>query len=153
MEVIKRIEELFGSLAGEHNYTLVDVTYRREGGKMIVRIIADKPGGITIDECAELNDRLGELLERDDIITEPYILEVSSPGLDRKLQSDRDFTWALGRNVRVRTCVPVDGTDVFSGVLVGLGEGTVVLKNKGISTEIPREKISKAKLDIDWSKR
>jgi len=105
-------------------------------------------------ECAELNNELSELLDKDSTTEAAYLLEVSSPGLDRKLKKDEDFKWAIGRKIKVTTYVPFEGKNVFSGKLLGLGEGCVVVEDKGASTQIPRDKIANAKLehDIDWRK-
>ncbi|MBL7157150.1 MAG: ribosome maturation factor RimP [Candidatus Omnitrophica bacterium] len=146
-EVIERVNQVIEPIANERKYYVVDVTYRREGGKLLLRIILDKEGGIAIDECSRLNNELGELLDKENLIEEPYTLEVSSPGLDRGLKTDRDFAWAAGKKVKISTYAPLDGKNVFRGTLLGLGDGTIVVEENGISTEIPRDKISKARLN------
>lgn len=147
MEVIERIRELLEPIANERKFYIVDITYRREGGKLALRILADKEGGITMDDCTGLSNELSELLDRKNIIEEQYVLEVSSPGLDRKLNKDEDFAWAVGRRIKVTTYAPLDGKNVFVGVLAGLRDGTIVVSEKeGISTEIPRDKIASARL-------
>ena len=154
MEIIKKVREILDPIAEERKYLVVDVTYKREGGKLALRILVDKEGGIAMDECVRLNNDLSEILDKEDTIAGEYVLEVSSPGLDRKLKKNEDFIWAIGKNVKVTTYAPIDGKNVFTGKLLGLGEGTVVLDESGVSTEIPREKIANAKLEaqIDWSK-
>ena len=147
MEVIERIKELLEPIANKRKFYIVDIAYRREGGRLALRILADKEGGITVDDCTGLSNELSELLDRENIIEEQYVLEVSSPGLDRKLNKDEDFAWAVGKRIKVTTYAPLDGKNVFVGVLAGLGEGTVVVSEKeGISTEIPRDKIASARL-------
>ena len=147
MEVIERIRELLEPIANERKFYIVDITYRREGGKLALRILADKEGGITMDDCTGLSNELSELLDRENIIEEQYVLEVSSPGLDRKLNKDEDFAWAAGKRIKVTTYAPLDGKNVFVGVLAGLTDGTIVVSEKeGISTEIPRDKIASARL-------
>ena len=146
MQVAQRVEELLGPIAAERKYCVVDVTYRREGGRFVLRVIMDKKGGITMDECAALSNELGGLVDRENIISDEYLLEVSSPGLDRKLKKGEDFVWAVGKKVRITTYAPFDGKNVFSGTLVGLGEGTVVVEEEGKSTQIPRDKIANARL-------
>ncbi len=147
MEAIERIRELLEPIANERKFYIVDITYRREGGKLALRILADKEGGITMDDCTGLSNELSELLDRKNIIEEQYVLEVSSPGLDRKLNKDEDFAWAVGRRIKVTTYAPLDGKNVFVGVLAGLRDGTIVVSEKeGISTEIPRDKIASARL-------
>ena len=152
MEVLERIKGLLEPIVNERKYYVIETTYKREGRKLVLRIIVDKEGGITMEECATLNNELSEILDKENLIDEEYLLEVSSPGLDRKLKTDSDFTWAIGKKVRVSTYAPIDSKNVFSGTLVGLGEGTVVLDEDGISTEIPREKIASARLqyDLKW---
>jgi ribosome maturation factor RimP len=147
MEVIERIKALLEPIANERKFYIVDITYRREGGKLALRILADKEGGITMDDCTGLSNELSELLDRKNIIEEQYVLEVSSPGLDRKLNKDEDFAWAVGRRIKVTTYAPLDGKNVFVGVLAGLRDDTIVVSEKeGISAEIPRDKIASARL-------
>lgn len=147
MEIIEKVKELLEPLASERSYYIVDITYGREGGRFVLRILADKEGGITIDECASLSNELNELLERENVIEEEYVLETSSPGLDRKLEKDSDFIWAVGKRIKVTTYAPLEGKNVFIGELLGLSDGAIVLSDKeGISTEIPRDKIASARL-------
>jgi len=133
-------------MAAKRQIGIVDVTYKREGGTFVLRVLADKEGGISMEECTRLNNEISELLDGESVIEERYVLEVSSPGLDRKLSKDSDFTWAVGREIKVTTYAPLEGRNMFTGVLVGLGKGTVVIDENGTSTEIPREKIAGAKL-------
>jgi len=146
-EVIKKIRELLDPMTSSLDYYVVDVTYKREGKRFVLRVILDKQGGITMEECAKLNTDFSELLDKENVIEDQYTLEVSSPGLDRKLKKDGDFAWAVGKKIRVNTYVPLEGRNTFSGMLVGLGEGTVVINESGTSTEVPRDKISSAKLN------
>ena len=124
MEIIEKVKALLEPIASERGYFVVDITYRREGGQFVLRIALDKEGGITMDECARLNNELGELLDKENIVDEGYLLEVSSPGLDRKLKKDSDFVWAGGKRVTVSTYAPMEGRNAFRGVLVGLGDFT-----------------------------
>ena len=150
----KRIKDILKPIAEERKYYVVDVTYKREGGRLALRILLDKDGGITIEECAGLNNELSELLDKEGVIDDQYFLEISSPGLDRKLKKDEDFIWAIGKKIKVTTFGSVHGKNVFSGTLLGLGEGIIVVEENGTSWEIPREKIASAKLELnmDWSK-
>ena len=149
MKIIEKVKELLDPIAKKQGYYIVDITYKREGSKFVLRVLADKPGGISMDECAGLNNELSEILDKENVIEEEYTLDVSSPGLDRKLKKDGDFVWAIGKKVKVSMYAPLDGKNVFTGTLVGLGDGTVVIDEAGASTEIPREKIANAKLNED----
>ena len=116
---------------------------------MVLRILLDKASGITLDECGQVNKELSELLDKESVIDERYALEVSSPGLGRAMKTDEDFQRVLGKDVKVTTYASVDGKNVFIGKLLGMGSSTIVIENnEGISTEIPREKIAKARLEI-----
>lgn len=150
-----KIRELIEPLAKTRGYCVVDLSYKREGSRFVLRLILDKDGGINMDECARLNVELGEILDKENIIAEEYVIEVSSPGLDRKLEKDTDFKWAMGKKIRVSTYAPIDGKNVFSGILIGMGVDTIVLDENGVSYEVPRDKIANAKLEfnIDWSKK
>jgi len=152
MEIAEKIEKILEPIAAERGYFVLDVTYRREGAGLVLRVTLDKPGGITMEECARFNNELGELLDRDENITQRYLLEVSSPGLDRKLKTERDFVWAVGKKVKINTFGPLDGKNVFSGTLTGLGKTAVVVDEGGVSAEIPRSLISKARVELQEEK-
>ncbi|MBN1353933.1 MAG: ribosome maturation factor RimP [Candidatus Omnitrophica bacterium] len=147
MKVSDKLKEIIASTAESEGYAVLEITPRREGGRLVLRVIADNEGGITIDECATLNNKLSELMDKENLMDGPYVLEVSSPGLDKKLETDSDFRWALGKKIKVTTYTPVDGDKVFSGVLLGLGDGTIVIEENGVSVEISREKIAGARLN------
>lgn len=155
MEFIEKVKELLEPIASERKYYIVDITYKREAGKFVLRVLVDKTGGITMEECTRLNNELSELLDKENTIEEKYTLEVSSPGLNRKLKKHEDFVWAVGKNIKVTTYAPLDGENVFRGCLLGVGDSTIVLEKNGVSTKIPMDRIANAKLelDIDWSKR
>jgi len=154
VEIVEKVKELLGPIVEERNCLVLEVEFKRRGPEKFLRIILDKPGGITLGECASVNTELGEKLEKENAISEYYILEVTSPGLDRTLKADNDFIWAVGKKIKVSTYKPFDGKNVFKGKLVGIGEGMIVIEDKGVCVEISRDMIAKAKLDpeIDWDK-
>ena len=147
MDILEQIKELVAPEALKRKYYVVDATYEREGKKFVLRVLLDKEGGIAMDECAEFNNAIGELLDKTGVIEDEYTIEVSSPGLDRRLRKDEDFAWAMGRRIKITTYVPLYGKSAFSGRLLGLGRGAVVIGEGAASTEIPRKKIANAKLD------
>lgn len=147
--------ELVGAKAAAvlepQGFELVDVEYQREGGQWVLRLFIDRPGGVTLGDCATVSRQVGDLLEVADPIDHAYTLEVSSPGLDRPLKSAHDFERYTGREVRIKTYSPVEGRKNFRGKLLGLREGRVEVEVDGRLYAIPREAISKAKLEIDLS--
>lgn len=152
MEIIEKVKELALNLLKEKEIELVDIIYRRQGPDMILKLIADKKDGITIDECGWINERLGELLDKESVLTDRYILEVSSPGLDRILKTKKDFEWAKGRLVRINTYGPVEDKREHIGKVVSCDEEGVTIELKDINKtrKIPLEKISKARLEMSF---
>lgn len=150
MDIVTGVRGILSPMTERRKVEIVDITYKREGPTMVLRILLDKADGITIDECGQVNKELSELLDKENIIIdEHYILEVSSPGLAKPIKTERDFRRALGKDVKVTTYAPIDGKNVFIGKLLGIRNSTIVLEdNEGISTEIPRAKIANARLEI-----
>jgi len=150
MEVVERVKELISSYLEENNIELVDVTYKREQGGMTLRLLVDTPEGITIAECEALNNYLSERLDKENVIEEHYLLEVSSPGLDRPIATDRDFACSMGKVLDITTYEPVDAKRTHAGRLIGMDKDNIVVESKGISTVIPKLKIAKAKRKIEF---
>lgn len=148
--IIERTKELIGPYLEENGIELVDVTYRRESGGMTLRLLADTPEGIHIDECEAVNNALSELLDKEDLVGEHYVIEVSSPGLDRPIKTDRDLERSMGKELEVTTFCPIDGRKIHRGCLAGMNREEIVLGARGVSTVIPRDKIAMAKLHIEF---
>lgn len=149
METLDRVKELIAGYLANEGIELVDATYRREQGGMTLRLLVDKPAGITLDECEAVNNYVGDLIEKEGTIDEHYILEVASPGLDRPLHSGRDFERVMGRDLTVTTYEPIDGKRQHEGTLIGMDTEQIILEAGGISTVIPRAKVAKAVLKIE----
>ena len=101
-EIVARAEELAAPIIDENDFELVDVEYVKEGANWYLRVYADKEGGITIDDCVLISRALEQKLDEEDFIKDPYILEVSSPGLGRQLKKDKDFRRSLGEKVECK---------------------------------------------------
>lgn len=149
MEIIDRIRQIAENHTKDRNIEIVDVIYRREQPGMVLRILADKPEGITIDECEELNNYLSLELDKEDIIQDHFVLEVSSPGLDRPIKTDRDFERSMGKDLEITTYERIDERKAHEGTLVGMDKENIVIESEGISTVIPRNKIALARLKIE----
>lgn len=125
---------------------LVDIIYRYEGNSLILRILADKAqGGITLGECTVLNKEIGDILDQGDIVQEKYILEVSSPGLDRPLKTKNDFLRCLKKKARFFFNQAVSGKLELEGVIADVKEDSLSLQAGASVVEIPLSKINKAK--------
>lgn len=150
-ELAGRVEELAESLLKERAMELVDLEVTRVGRKLLIRLFVDFPeGGITVEDCAEVNQELGHLLEVEDFIPESYILEVSSPGLDRRLRKPRDFQRFLQAKVKVQTSEKIQGRRRFRGVLVAADEQRIVVAVDGEEVSIPLAEIARANLEYDF---
>lgn len=114
----------------KHSFELVDVEYIKEGANWYLRVYIDKTGGITIDDCQIVSAELSDILDKDDPIKQSYIMEVSSPGLDRPLKKDSDFEKFKEEVVEVKVFQPIDGKKVFQGELIGLIDNEIVIKQE-----------------------
>lgn len=140
-EVEKIVEELLENTALE----LVAVDYVKERD-WYLRVFIDKEGGVDLDDCQDLSRKLEELLDAQDLIKTSYILEVSSPGLDRELKKPRDFQREMGKDIDVSLFVPLDGKKVVTGPLSAYDGETI---NVG-DMAIPMDKVAKVNLHIDF---
>lgn len=150
------VEELARPLVESQGLELVDVEFVKEGGKRYLRLYIDKEGGIGLDDCAAVSHVVGERLDEVDPIAENYFFEVSSPGIERPLKKDSDFSRFVGSQVAVSTYGPIDGEKLFVGELLGLKDGAIHLRlpAKGKSPErevlLDRAKVAKVKLQVDF---
>lgn len=148
-ELISELKGLFALCAGKENIELIDLIYRYEGNKLILTVLADKPeGGITLGECALFNRQLNGRLEEKNIIESDYILEVSSPGLDRDLLTRKDFLRCKNKEAVFYLKDLVSAKLQWQGIINKVDESGVTIENAGEFLEIPLIKINKARLVI-----
>lgn len=158
-ELLEKIKETALPVLTEEAVELVDIRSSRSKGALLIKFLVDKscgcaqkPGGITVDECACLNRRIARLMEEKDIIQQSYVLEVSSPGLDRPLVTTRDFQRCLGTEVRLVLHTPLNGQNVLSGILDEADEGMVVIHGReNEKTVVELKDIARARREIDNS--
>lgn len=133
---------------------LVHVECLRGKTRWLVRIFIDKEGGVTVDDCAEISNQVGDVLDVHEVPPGSYTLEVSSPGLDRPLARDKDFTKYRGCKVKIRTTEKIEGKRNFTGTLTDyiIEEGTknLILDVEGKAYHIPREIVLKANLQYEF---
>ncbi|MBI3014106.1 MAG: ribosome maturation factor RimP [Candidatus Tectomicrobia bacterium] len=149
--VIERVEHLTRSAIESQGLELLDVEYKRERGRWILRLFIDKEGGVGLDDCEAMSCLAGELIEMENVIPHHYILEVSSPGLDRPLRRPQDFSRSCGKLVRVTTGIPVEGRRKFLGRLLKFENNQIVLESQdGHLVELPYESVTRARLEVEW---
>ncbi|MBU3933692.1 MAG: ribosome maturation factor RimP, partial [Candidatus Omnitrophica bacterium] len=129
-ELSEQIKKQVLLLLTKEAVELVDLSISRGRRRSVIRLLVDKPGGITLDECARLNQEIGRLIERENIIQESYVLEVSSPGLDRPMESTRDFQRCLGQLVKIVLRKPLNRQNVWVGVMEAVDKANVVIRTE-----------------------
>lgn len=156
IEVLAKIEALVLPILTDFGMELVDLEFKREGHSWFLRLFIDKPGGVTLDDCADVSRDVSALLEVDDPIASAYRLEVSSPGIDRPLKKPADFTRFAGQLVKLKTRSLLDPDErghrrkTFIGELLGLDDSLVRLRQidrRGGEIAIPFEEVDKAHLE------
>ena len=148
----ERVRRLIEETVQSQGYELVEAELKGSGKNSILRIFIDKPSGISHRDCELVTEQVGTVLDVEDLIPSSYTLEVSSPGLDRKLVKESDYTRFDGKLARVQTRIPLNQQKVFRGRLQGLHDGKVRLElPKGDLLEIPLDVIQEARLEFDWA--
>lgn len=144
-EVHSVLKEYLAGLEKELTFELVDFNIRRQGKTVHVEIAADKEkGGITIDECTAINKRVSRYLEDNPLISDDYVVEVSSPGLDRPLKTEKDFKRVLNLEVRFHLNDFIEGKKEHAGVVEEVNEVYVKVATKQKNINIPLSSIQKA---------
>jgi ribosome maturation factor RimP len=148
MSLKDKIRETVLPLITEHNFELVDLEIKGKGSTTVLRVFVDRSGGITLDDCKALSKRLSITLDLEDLFSQKYTLEVSSPGLDRLLVSESDFKRKIGENVKVFLKIPVDNKNEVQGRIEDFKDQKLWLDWHGEKKVIAFEKIEKAKIII-----
>lgn len=147
-ELVRRFWTRFESEIEEQGYELVEVEIAGQGGVRILRIYIDKAGGgIGLGDCTVVSQFLNPLLDAEDFISDNYILEVSSPGIDRPLRKPADFIRFSGEEVIVLTQSPIEGQKKFAGTLRGFEDGLIQVDCDGASVGIHIENLRRAHLN------
>lgn len=144
-----RLEELLSPVVVSLGFEFVGMEYLPQGKHSLLRIYIDKPEGVTADDCSAVSHQVSGVLEVEDPISGHYVLEVSSPGLERPLFKLTDFARFNGQCVQIRLQVSLNGRRNFKGTLQGVAENQqVVLKVDEETINLPWDKIDKARLIV-----
>jgi ribosome maturation factor RimP len=147
-----RVRGLIREVVEGQGYELVDAEYKGAGKSTVLRVFIDRPEGISHRDCELVTEQVGTVLDVEDLIPSSYTLEVSSPGLDRKLVKESDYARFDGKLARVQTRIPLNQQKVFRGRLQGLHDGKVrLVLPQGKLLEIPLDVIQEARLEFDWA--
>lgn len=146
----ERIREIAARAAAESNLELVHAQIVGASKSLTVRVYIDKPGGVTHDDCSTLSRKLDQILDAEDFIPGNYLLEVSSPGLERELYSLNDFAKFSGSLAKVKTNQAIDGQKKFRGRIGNVENDEIVFEDKTRGKiRFPYSAVAKANLEID----
>ena len=144
------VKEITKSICDENGIELFDVEFISGGNKKdLLRIVIDAPGGATVANCTKVSRELSTLLDVSDLIDNRFTLEVSTPGLDRKLRHLEDALASIGKKVRI-VSLPMDGRKKFSGRLVGVEGDSLVIEDKENRYLIPWDKVRRANIEFEF---
>ncbi|MCL2565552.1 MAG: ribosome maturation factor RimP [Defluviitaleaceae bacterium] len=129
-DVLEKVKSYIDEYLADKPYELCDLQFVKEGGNWFLRVFADKEGGITIDDLEGISRTLEARLDLEDIIEQAYILEVSSPGIDRPLKTKGDYEKYAGRMVDVKLYQAQNGTKEFQGKLLGFFDEKIVIEGE-----------------------
>ena len=127
-----------------------DVEYVKEAGNWYLRGYIDKPGGITVNDCETVSRAFSDRLDEDDFIEDSYIMEISSPGLDRPLKKEKDFARSIGKLVEIRTYRPIEKQKEFCGELTAYDNNSVTIDEEGTPRTFDKKDIALVRLAIDF---
>lgn len=150
---IATIREIATRVTGSRGFELVDVEVKKVPGGQLVRLFVDKEGGIGLEDLKMVSDEVSAILDVEDPLPSAYTLEVSSPGLDRALHGEADYRRFAGKLAKVSTYDLVDGRRHWTGRIVSVEEGTLVLrleKERDAMARVPVDKIAHARLEVEF---
>lgn len=149
-KVEKTICDMATPIAEENGCFIYDIEYVKEGGAKYLRVFIDREEGVSLDECEAVSRKLSEVLDKVDPIKENYYLEVSSPGVERKLTQDVHFERYMGSAVDIGLYKPMNGSRVLSGELSDYCDSIVTVNCDGEKIDIPRNETAYVKLHFDF---
>jgi len=157
-DIVERVRVAATRVAQSYGLEIFEVQFRREGRGMVLRVLLDRPGpsataedSVSVEDCAEVSRELSALLDVEDVVPTAYVLEVSSPGLDRPLRQADDYRRFAGRRAKIVMAGQVDGQGYFKGRLGGTdGEVVVIDGEDGRSHRVPLALIKRANLEVEF---
>lgn len=148
-DIKQKILELARQVADEQGLEVFDIELLGKG-KLLLRVVIDKEGGVTLDDCERFSKSFGSVLDVEDLFPGPYTLEISSPGLDRPLKGIKDFEKNIGKLIRIATVEKIENQRFFIGRIMKVDSDFVKLLVNKREIDIPFEKISKARLEVEF---
>jgi ribosome maturation factor RimP len=145
------LEALVGPVVESAGLELVEVAFRTEGGRRVLRVTVDREGGVDLDTISRISEAISRRLDLEDAIAGSYALEVSSPGVERPLKVPEGLERRVGELVRLKTSAPVEGSRTHTGSLVSVDGQDVVLSTEQGERRLRLEDVSAARTVFDWN--
>ena len=143
----KLIEQTVAKALAAEDVELVDLVIQHQGHKAVLQFFVDKKGGVTLDDCGELTDKIDAILEMENLMDGAYVLEVSSPGVQRVLKRPEHFKRFVQERVKIVLKVPLEGRGSFTGVIASADDNSFVLDDGTNQFRFEYNHIKKANLD------
>ena len=154
MSIVQRVKAIADEQTKDTVYSLYDVEYVKGGSEFFLRIYFDKDGGLTLDDCVLLSEKLAEELDKEDFISDKYYLEVSSPGIERELRNLEEVMNSIGKHVYIKTYEKVDNQKEFYGDILDVEDKEITIEYKDKArvkkSIISYEKIAKIRLAVKF---
>lgn len=152
MKLEKSVQDQLAAIAADEGLELVATEVVGSGPKTVLRLVVDGPDGVSLDQCASVSRQASVMLDVEDPIRHHYTLEVSSPGLDRKLYREDDFDRFVGHRIKIRMAPSFREHRTVVGELLGRRNDVVrIFDDSGSEIELPVDEIFEARLEVDWT--
>lgn len=151
MSLIEQLKSIIEPVLEDMGEELVEATLFKKGGRLTLSLTIDKEDGVTLDDTTEASRHISDLLDRENLIKEPYNLEVSSPGIERVLTKPAHYVKFVGSEVVIKAKEALEGQRKFTGIIKSADDKAVKVESAGREIKIPYENISKANLKVEIS--
>lgn len=149
--VVEKIEEIAHRVAASEGIEIVEVELKGGGRNQMLRISIDKPEGVTHADCENISHQVGTILDVEDVVPGSYTLEVSSPGVERKLLRQKDYERFQGKKAKVVLRDPVENQRNWEGTLAGVEDGDIKLEvQPGKTVRFRFDQVQRANLKLEW---
>ena len=152
--IVSKIEAIAERVAASSGIEVVEVELKGGGSNRFLRISIDKPEGVTHADCESISHEVGTILDVEDVVPGSYTLEVSSPGVERKLSKLKDFERFTGKKIKAVLREPVENSRRWEGLLAACADGLITLEvSEGKTVRFPFDQVEKANLKFEWGTR
>ena len=152
--ILSKIEAIAERVAEPEGIEIVEIELKGGGKNRFLRISIDKPDGVTHGDCELISHQVGTILDVEDVVPGAYTLEVSSPGVERKLQKYKDFERFIGKKIKAILREPVENSRRWEGTLASCADGLINLEvAEGKTIQFPFDQVEKANLKFEWGTR